>query len=529
MATKKEEKPKAAASPAPQEDLELLEAYVQDFWRFLPLAACYVNPVHHILDANAAFLALTRHSTENVVGENLELFFADKPKARVALKQILESERVEKELQLTTKGKKTIPVRVFSRRREDETGEVIGYFVALVDITREKEFRTELEQAVSARTKELEDTRAALLNMLEDTEEARRAAEDDRLRTELIIKNLSDGLLVFGPGLTLELLNPYAEHIFQAQQSELLSKPLEDLRALPNFTEFIALLEKERDQIFRKELTIGGSIVEVTTSPFRQRKENPGLMVMLHDITREREMERTKTEFVSLAAHQLRTPLAAIKWSTQMLLGGDAGELTDEQKTFLDKTYQSTERMINLINDLLNITRIEEGRYLYQPTFQQLSTIVKSMVESYQDLAKQKNVKLEIKLKQKEIPRVLVDEEKIRLAVQNLVENAIHYTSQGGRVTVSVSHDTREVRFQVQDTGMGIPENQKARVFEKFFRASNAKTVDTEGSGLGLYLVNNIVAAHGGKVWFESEEGKGSTFAFTLPVREEITEFLKKF
>jgi signal transduction histidine kinase len=134
-----------------------------------------------------------------------------------------------------------------------------------------------------------------------------------------------------------------------------------------------------------------------------------------------------------------------------------------------------------------------------------------------------------VKIKSREIPRVLVDEEKIRLAVQNLIENAIHYTPQGGRVTASVSHDTKEVMLQVQDTGMGIPENQKARVFEKFFRASNAKTVDTEGSGLGLYLVNNIIQAHGGKVWFTSEEGKGSTFAFTLPVREEITEFLKKF
>jgi len=246
-------------------------------------------------------------------------------------------------------------------------------------------------------------------------------------------------------------------------------------------------------------------------------------------IIRVQRVQEMKTEFVSLTAHQLRTPLSAIKWSTQMLLDGDEGPLLRDQAELLRKSLQATNRMIHVINDLLNVTRIEEGRYLYQPTFQQVVDIVKSMVESYQETAKQKKIRLELKLPKEKVPRILVDVEKIQLAIQNLLENALHYTPSGGRVTVEVSHDTKEVQVSFTDTGIGIPQKQQPRVFEKFFRAANARKVDTEGSGLGLYLVHNIVQAHGGKIWFESQEGKGSMFAFSLPFKEEITEFLKKF
>jgi len=389
--------------------------------------------------------------------------------------------------------------------------------------------RKENPKILRDQTKELEETRAALLNMLEDTEEAKREAEEGKKRTELIIKNLSDGLLVFDAKGTLELMNPYAEHIFKTEQAAVLQKPLRELATFPVFKELAELLQ-ERDQIFRKELNIGEEIVvEATSAPFQPGRGAPGVMLMLHDITREREIERMKTEFVSLAAHQLRTPLAAVKWSTQILLDGDAGKVTPEQQELLQKSSQSTERMIRLINDLLNVTRIEEGRYLYQPSFEQLGDIVKSMVKSYQDMAKQKKIRLELEVPEKEIPRILMDAEKIQLVLQNLLENALHYTSSGGKVTVRISHDTKEVRVSFKDTGIGIPQKQQQRVFEKFFRAANARRVDTNGSGLGLYLAHNIVEAHGGKIWFESEEEKGSTFTFFLPIKEEITEFLKKF
>ena len=385
--------------------------------------------------------------------------------------------------------------------------------------------RKEPPKVLKDQTKELEETRAALLNMLEDTEEARREAEEGKKRTELIIKNLSDGLLVFDAEGTLELMNPYAEHIFKTEQAEVLQKALQELMALPAFKELAVLLKEEQDHIFRKELSIGEKIVvEATSTLFKLGRGAPGIMVMLHDITREREIEKLKTEFVSLAAHQLRTPLAAIKWSTQMLLDGDGGKVTKGQQDLLQKSLESTERMILLINDLLNVTRIEEGRYLYQPVFWQVGDMVKSMVESYQDTAQQKKIRLLLEIPKKEIPKVLVDVEKIQLVLQNLLENALHYTPSGGEVTVRLTYDTKEIRVSVKDTGIGIPSKQQQRVFEKFFRAANARKVDTNGSGLGLYLAYNIVEAHGGKIWFKSEENKGSVFTFSLPIKEETAE-----
>ena len=127
------------------------------------------------------------------------------------------------------------------------------------------------------------------------------------------------------------------------------------------------------------------------------------------------------------------------------------------------------------------------------------------------------------------MPKAMADVDKIRIAVQNLVDNAINYTSSGGRVTVSLNYGRNELGVVVKDTGVGIPEDQKKRIFSKFFRGSNVIKVETDGSGLGLFITKNIIEAHGGKIWFESEEGKGTTFSFSLPVKEEFAEFLKEF
>lgn len=245
-------------------------------------------------------------------------------------------------------------------------------------------------------------------------------------------------------------------------------------------------------------------------------------------ITRVERAQEMKTEFVSLAAHQLRTPLTAIKWGTTMVLEGDAGVISKDQKELLGKTSESTDRMILLINDLLNVARIEEGRYLQKTAVLKMNEVAKNMVKSYQDMAKQKGVRLEAQVTKEEAPEVLADVEKIRLVLQNLLENALRYTKKEGKVTVRVVHDAKEVQVSVEDTGIGIPKDQEARIFEKFFRARNARTVDVNGSGLGLYLAQNIMGAHGGKLWFKSEEGKGTTFAFSLPIVKGIEEFLNK-
>jgi signal transduction histidine kinase len=227
-----------------------------------------------------------------------------------------------------------------------------------------------------------------------------------------------------------------------------------------------------------------------------------------------------KTEFVSLAAHQLRTPLSAIKWTLRMLLDGDFGEITEEQRGFIEKTYGSNERMISLINDLLNVTRIEEGRYLYKPVLTQIENVVQFVINSFKEETRRKKIRLEFKKPRKKLPQVKVDVERIRLAINNILDNAIRYTPVGGKVTTFLKCGKKEIELQVQDTGVGIPEDQKERVFTKFFRGANVMRMATEGTGLGLFIAKNIIEAHDGRIWFESEKDKGSVFHFTLPIKK---------
>jgi len=370
------------------------------------------------------------------------------------------------------------------------------------------------------RAEELEKARTALINILEDVEEARGRAEEERDKTLAIIQNFADGLLVFDKEGKVSLINPQAESFFRIKKEEIVGKSFSEFVQLSDFKPIFEAVEGELKGVFRKEAPIReGLILEVTTVPMMKGEEKVGTLMILHDVTREKEIERMKTEFVSISAHQLRTPLSAIKWTLKMFLEGDLGELTKEQREFLEKTYQSNERMINLINDLLNVTRIEEGRYLYRPVLADIVSICQSVIDSYKEEIEKRKLKFKFK-KPKELPKVRVDIEKISLAIQNLLENAIRYNKFGGEIEMVLKEKEREIEFSIKDTGIGIPKDQQNRIFTKFFRGSNAIKMETEGSGLGLFITKNIIEAHGGRIWFESEEGKGTTFYFTLPVAE---------
>jgi signal transduction histidine kinase len=258
-------------------------------------------------------------------------------------------------------------------------------------------------------------------------------------------------------------------------------------------------------------------IVEISTISVLKQGEQTGTLVIVHDVTREKMVEKLKTEFVSLSAHQLRTPLSAIKWTLKMFLEGDLGKITEEQKEYLGKTYQSNERMIGLINDLLNVTRIEEGRYLYKLEAADPAVLVQDVVDSLKEQIKNRNIKFTFLKPKKKISEIKADEEKIKLVIYNLLANALAYTPQGRSISIFIEEEGGEVKIGVKDEGIGIPKDQQGRIFTKFFRGANAMKVDTGGSGLGLYISKNIVEAHGGSIWFESEEGKGTTFYFKIP------------
>jgi signal transduction histidine kinase len=204
-----------------------------------------------------------------------------------------------------------------------------------------------------------------------------------------------------------------------------------------------------------------------------------------------------------------------------MILDGDLGEVSSEQREFLKKTYRANERMISLVNSLLNVSRIEEGRFVYQPTLVSLERLTILVKKPLEEQARRKKIQIRFERPKKALPKVLVDVEKIRLVVQNLIENAIKYTPSKGKIVISLGKEGAFVKFKIKDNGLGIPARQQNRVFKKFFRGANAVRLETEGTGLGLFIVKNIVEAHGGRVWFESEENKGTTFYFTLPVKSK--------
>ncbi|MBI2573972.1 MAG: PAS domain S-box protein [Candidatus Wildermuthbacteria bacterium] len=505
------------------EDVALMERYVHELTTFFPLPLCFISPLGVILEVNPMFEEEFGYAFHELIGEPLSAI-TSKENADSIVKEILAKESIRgRECVFFTKKEKKISTSLFAKVRRDEKEQVLGFFLSIFDLTEIKEAEREIKknmEELAERTREIEDSRKALLNMLEDVEEARRLATDERDKTVSIITNLVDGLFVFDSEDRVSFVNPEAERMFDAQARNILGKSLSDLASVDGLQPLAdALAYGLNEAISRQEIYPKNTrTAEVSVIPMKTEHKRVGSIVVLHDVTREREVEKMKTEFVSIAAHQLRTPLSAIKWTLRMLLDGDMGKLEENQKEFLLKTYRSNERMIELVNDLLNVTKIEEGKFLSQRVPLNIVDIVSSAVRSFKEEAAHKRIALRFSKPKTALPRISADEEKIRFAAQNLLDNALRYTQPGGSVVVNLRQNGKQIEASFQDTGIGIPAEEQRHVFEKFFRASNAKKIDTEGSGLGLYMVKNIIEAHGGQLSFATKENKGSTFVFVLPI-----------
>src|SRR3989344_120835 len=254
----------------------------------------------------------------------------------------------------------------------------------------------------------------------------------------------------------------------------------------------------------------------------RLRSENEIIEQKVRDRTEELtranaellELDKRKSEFLSIAAPQLRTPLSGLKWALNMLIKGEGGPISDEQKVLLMKSYEGNERLISLVNDMLQANRIERGVLPIQAVSTQLLDLMDSVLYEVMTSALKANVSVRFGHRDETLPPLMVDPEQMRAVFQNLLENAVKYSKPGGEVTISASRIGDGVRFAISDHGIGIPEDEQARIFSRFFRARNAKKKDPNGTGLGLYIAKNIIDMHGGKVWMESSEDKGTTFYF---------------
>lgn len=284
----------------------------------------------------------------------------------------------------------------------------------------------------------------------------------------------------------------------------------------------VFLAANAKDQIIDGSLlalvtVFGILLIRSVTKEVEQREKMEKLAVELEAANeRLRQLDEAKSEFLSIASHQLRTPLTSIKGLLSMLQEGFWGPLNEDQKKYVGQISQSSERLLSLIEDLLNISRIEAGRmqFDFQPV--SLESLVEDVVKELETQATHKNLSIKLNQPAQSLPKVSADSLKLRQVIQNLIDNAIKYTEKGG-LEIDVRQEGKNIVFSSKDTGMGLPPGQ--HLFEKFERGQKATNQHTEGLGLGLYLGDKIIKAHGGKIWAESEgEDKGSTFFFSLPI-----------
>lgn len=238
--------------------------------------------------------------------------------------------------------------------------------------------------------------------------------------------------------------------------------------------------------------------------------------------TQLQKIDEQKDDFISMASHQLRTPLTSVKGYLSMVLDGDAGKITKTQRRMLDQAFVGASRMAYLIGDLLNVSRLRSGKFSIEPVSVDLAELINGEVNLLKETAKLRNLKLIFK-KPKAFPALALDETKIRQVVMNFIDNAIHYTPEGGEVNVELVYKANNLEFKVTDDGIGVPKEEQHKLFTKFYRAGNAKKLRPDGTGLGLYMAKKVVIAHGGAVFFKSPAGErrgakrpGSVFGFTI-------------
>jgi PAS domain S-box-containing protein len=372
----------------------------------------------------------------------------------------------------------------------------------------------------------------------EDLGKNLRAQQIEASRSTAMLEGVADGVLVTDNSSIITLLNDAAEEILELKRAQVIGKSLDEFIGLFGGAaqSWMGTIQdwstdpstQDEGEMYSERLILeDGRVISVHLAPVSDPKEFLGTVSIFRDITHEVEADRLKSEFVATVSHELRTPMTPIKGYVEFLLMGGAGDLNEQQTQFLSIIKSNIDRLSTLVNDLLDVSRIEAGKVAlsFQPI--NIEEVVQEISQSVLDQAEDNDrpVTFEINVPE-DIPSVYGDIERVRQILSNLVDNAYKYTSESGKITINVSKADGEAQVDIVDKGIGIFPDEHERIFERFYRGENHLVMATAGTGLGLSIVKELVEMHDGRIWVTSSgvPGEGSTFSFTLPLYRDQKE-----
>jgi PAS domain S-box-containing protein len=504
-----------------KEDLEDLETYINEFTAFLPLAVCTTNPIGVVVSVNNAFEKITGYNALDATGRLLEDFFIETDALKTFVSSIRESDSFTESLQVTllsrNYGKRVVTLT--ASRRADRGGDFIGLFIGINDVTELKDLQDRLEEKVVEqtndlllRTEELEKSRGEIMRALSKVDE-------ERKKTFSLIMGLADGIIYADVDGKIEIINPQAEAMLNVSHTDVLGTSVFESKSSDRFYKLSTSLSSEKKaERETLELSNGLSVEVSMLSIMNDKGELAGRVVVLHDISKDRALDNLKVEFISVAAHQMRTPLAAIKWAFEILLSSDDEKIVPELKKIVENGFESTNRILKIVNNFLDVDAAESvnSEYVFAPV--NIQKVIDDVFSGVSIAAREKDIELVFENEGQLLPYIQADQERLGMIMQNLIENALKYTIEEGTITVKAEARPRDLLISVKDEGIGIPAAEQKNIFSKFFRAENAKKTQTDGNGLGLHTTRRVVERHGGTIWFESVEGQGTTFYFTIPL-----------
>jgi len=394
---------------------------------------------------------------------------------------------------------------------------------------------------------DLKNANIAVRNVLDDLSLEKSKTEIAKAKDEAMLASIGEGLIAVDANGKIIIMNQVAEKLLGWRIAEAIGRFYDEVISLEDEkSTFVPPAERPLAKALASSTTTTTTTtttarlyllsknkikfpVAITVSPIVLDEKIIGAIEVFRDITKEKEIDKAKTEFVSLTSHQLRTPLTAISWYTEMILDGDVDNLSLEQKKYLNEISRGNRRMIDLVNTLLDVSRIELGALTFEPQPTDIIALAQSAIDEQKPEIEKKRLNVVQKFVQN-VPVISIDPKLLRIVFQNLLSNSVMYTPVSGKIEFTISvDDLKTIQITVADTGYGIPKNQQKQIFAKLFRADNVRDKDTTGTGLGLYIIKSIVENAGGKIWFESPtnsddkavENPGTTFHVTLPLRHE--------